>query len=232
MDPTDFAKGLDIYTEVRRLPFHVIQAAVDNRWMFADSHMPSETFSEADPPVRITDVTDGIVIDGLLGQYNPSTREITIFRKGIGHIAEILKVSPEDLTQVVRLHEWAHALLHLGLEKDDRMSVLRDESQWEGRLTRLSIWFSGLEANLHESLAQLLTREGLRWVREKATIPEAQAKIDQVQIVFEQLMRRASSEYQIDQYDRVPKSRIIGSVYLLKSGGLVGADAWDTVLRW
>ena len=232
MDPTEFVMSLDVFAEVRRQPFHIIQAAVDNQWMFADGHMPSETFSEADPPISLADVTDGIVIDGLLGQYNPSTQEITIFRKGIDHVAEILKVSPEGLTQVVRIHEWAHALLHLGLEKDDRMSVLRDESQWAERLTRLSIWFNGLEANLHESLAQLLTREGLRWLREKATILEAQAKIDRIQVVFEQLMRRAPSAYQIDKYDGAPKGRIIGSVRLLKSGGLVGADAWDTVVRW
>ena len=49
-------------------------------------------------------MTDGIVIDGLLGQYNPNTQEITIFREGISHVAVILKVSPEDLTQVVRLY--------------------------------------------------------------------------------------------------------------------------------
>ena len=232
MDPTEFAMGLDVFAEVRRQPFHIIQAAVDHQWIFADGHMPSETFSEADPPIRLTDVTDGITIDGLLGLYNPSTQEITIFRKGISHVAEILKVSPKDLTQVVRLHEWAHALLHLGLEKADRMSVPGDESRWAERLARLNIWFNALDANLHESLAQLLTREGLRWLREKATIPEAQAKIDQIEAVFKQLMRRAPSAYRIDKYDSAPKNRVIGSVRLLKSGGLTGADAWDTVVRW
>jgi len=224
--------GLDVFAEVRRQPFHIIQAAVDHQWIFADVHMPSETFSEADPPICLKDVTDEIAIDGVLGQYNPTTQEITIFRKGISHVAEILKVSPKDLTQVVQLHEWGHALLHLGLEKADRMSVLGDESRWAERLARLNIWFNALDANLHESLAQLLTREGLRWLREKATIPEAQAKIDQIEAVFKQLMRRAPSAYRIDKYDSAPKNRIIGSVRLLKSGGLTGADAWDTVVRW
>jgi hypothetical protein len=96
----------------------------------------------------------------------------------------------------------------------------------------LNSWFSALDDNLHESLAQLLTREGLRWLRDKATIPDSQAKIDQIQVVFEQLMRRAPSAYQIDKYASAPKNRIIDSVRLLKSGGLVGADAWDTVVRW
>jgi len=223
---------LDVSAQVMRPPSEIIESGVDHQWTFAMGHAPSEKSSEADPPIRLTDVTDGITIDGLLGLYNPSTQEITIFRKGISHVAEILKVSPKDLTQVVQLHEWGHALLHLGLEKADRMSVPGDESRWAERLARLNIWFNALDANLHESLAQLLTREGLRWLREKATIPEAQAKIDQIEAVFKQLMRRAPSAYRIDKYDSAPKNRIIGSVRLLKSGGLTGADAWDTVVRW
>jgi hypothetical protein len=232
MDPKDFMTLLDINAQVMRPPFEIIQGGVDRQWAFAMGHTPSETSSEADPPMRLSDVTDEIPIDGVLGQYNPSTQEITIFRKGIGHVAEILRVSPEDLTQVVRLHEWAHALLHLGLQDADRMSVLRDDSQWAELLARLSTWFNALDANLHESLAQLLTREGLRWLRHEATIPEAQAKIDRIEVVFKQLMRRAPSAYQIDEYDSAPKNRIIGSVRLLKNGGLVGADAWDTVVKW
>lgn len=232
MDPREFMRLLDVSAQVMRTPFEIIQSGVDHQWTFAMGHTPSEIFSEADPPIRLTDVTDEIAIDGVLGQYNPSTQEITIFRKGISHVAEILKVSPEDLTQVVRLHEWAHALLHLGLEKADRMSVLGDESQWAERLARLNTWFNALDANLHESLAQILTREGLRWLRDEATIPEAQAKINRIEVVFKPLMRRAPSAYQIDKYDSAPKNRIIGSVRLLKSGGLTGADAWDTVVRW
>lgn len=45
-------------------------------------------------------------------------------------------------------------------------------------------------------------------------------------------MRRAPAAYRIGKYSKVPKSRIIGSIGLLKSGGLVGADAWRTVVTW
>lgn len=215
-----------------RIPFQVIQSAVDHHWIFTIGHHPSEIFSEADPPIRLTRESDEIAIDGVLGQYNPSTQEITIFRKGISHVAEILKVSPEDLTQVVQLHEWAHALLHVGLEKADHLSILRNDSQWNERLPQLNAWFNTLDPNLHESLAQLFTREGLRTLKDEATIPAAQAAIDRIEAVFKQLMRRAPSAYRIEKYDNAPKARIIGSVRLLKSGGLVGADAWNTVLTW
>jgi hypothetical protein len=168
----------------------------------------------------------------VLGLYTSSTQEITIFRKGISQVAEILTVSPDDLKLIVRLHEWAHALLHLGLEETDRMSVLRDESQWPKREARMNIWFNALDTNLHERLAQLLTRESLRWLKDNATIPSAQAEIDRIAGVFEQVMRRSPSAYQIDKYGNAPKSRIIDSIRLLKSGGLVGTDAWETVVRW
>jgi hypothetical protein len=214
------------------MPFEIIQGAVNHQWTFAMGHEPSEIFSADDPPIRLTDESEEIAIDGVLGLYNSCTQEITIFRKGISCAAEILKVSPDDLTQIVRLHEWAHALLHLGLEKADHISLLRDESQWAERLARLNTWFNALDANLHESLAQLLTLEGLRWLKDDATIPDAQVMIDRFAVVFKRLMRRAPSAYQIDKYNNAPKNRIIGSVRLLKSGGLVGADAWDTVLTW
>jgi hypothetical protein len=232
MDSTEFLRLLDVNAQVMRMPFEIIQGGVDHQWTFASGHEPSEIFSEEDPPKRLTDQSEEIAIDGTLGLYNSNTQEITIFLKGISRAAEILKASPDDLKLIVRLHEWAHALLHTGLGKADRMSVERDESQWAERVARLKTWFNALDANLHESLAQLLTRQGLCWLKNEATIPDAKAAIDRIERVFERLMRRAPAAYQIDKYGVIPKSRIIGSIRLLKSGGLVGTDAWETVVRW
>ena len=232
MDSTEFMRLLDVRTQVMRMPFEILQGAVDHQWTFAMGHEPSEIFSEEDPPIRLTDQAEEISIDGMLGLYDANRQEITIFLKGINHAAEILRASPDDLKLIVRLHEWAHALLHIGLEKADRMSLLRDESKWVERAARMNTWFNSLDSNLHESLAQLLTREGLRWLKDKATIPDAQDAIDRIAGVFERLTRRAPSAYQIDKYGKIPKSRIVGSIRLLKSGGLVGTDAWETVLTW
>jgi len=223
---------LDAVSQVLQPPFQIIQSAVDHQWIFAIGHTPSEIVSDDDPPIRLTDQSDEIAIDGVLGLYNPGKQEITIFRKGVSRAAEILKVSPDDLQLIVRLHEWAHALLHLGLDKADHMSVLRDESSWAERVDRLNAWFNALDTNLHESLAQLLTREGLQCLKDKATVPDAQVMIDRIADVFRQLMRRAPSAYRIEKYDRVLKNRVIGSIRLLKSGGLVGTDAWETVVKW
>ena len=86
------------------------------------------------------------------------------------------------------LHEWAHALLHLGLEEAECRSVMQNDSQCAEDVTRLDSWFNALDPYLHETLAQLLAREGLRWLKDNATIPDAQASIDRIQDVFKRLM--------------------------------------------
>lgn len=230
--PSDPIKRLDAMLEVLRSPYRVVQDAVDTRWEFAIGHFPSYELSDEDPPVRLTVHPEEIAIDGLLGLYDSRAQEITIFSKGIRRVAKILGVSTDDLTLVVQYHEWAHALLHLGLDREDCALVVRDESQWAERIGRMNTWFSTLDPNLHETLAQLLARQGLCWLKEEARIPDAQKSIDRITRVFEQLMRRAPAAYRIDKYSNVSKSRIIGSIRLLKSGGLVGADAWETTVTW
>jgi hypothetical protein len=178
MDRAEAIRLFDIYAQVRRPPFHIIEGAIDNHWTFANGHEPSEEYSEEDPPLRLSEHPDEIAIDGLLGLYNPSTQGITIFRRGISRVAEILGASTDDLTQIVQIHEWAHALLHIGIEREDCVSVARDESQWAERIGWMNTWFNGLDPTLHERLAQVLTKQGLFWLKNQATIPDAKDSID------------------------------------------------------
>lgn len=232
MDVEKFMSALDVAAEVMRPSHHVVQGAVENMWTFAVGHSPSEEHSDWVPPICLSDRSDVIAIDGVLGLYDPSTQEITIFSKGISWASKVLDVHPDDLAQIVKIHEWAHALLHLGAEESDHIAILRTESEWAKRIAGMNTWFSELDPSLHETLAQLLTREGIRWLRARATIPEAKAVIDRIDAVFRRLMQRAPTAYQIDKYANVSRDRIISSVRLLKSGGLVGADAWETVVSW
>jgi hypothetical protein len=117
-----------------------------------------------DPPIRLRDRTDEIVIDGSLGLYDPNTKRIIIFDKGIKRAAEILMASQDDLEQIVRLHEWAHALLHLGLERDECLTAMLSDSEWAERSRRRDSWFNALDLKVNEALAQLLVRDGLRWL--------------------------------------------------------------------
>jgi hypothetical protein len=228
----EFLRLSDICVQVRRPPWHIVEEAVDNHWTFPVIHRPSEEESNKQPLLGLSKHPDEIAIDGLLGLYTPSTHGITIFRRGISRVAEILKASKDDLTQIVQLHEWAHALLHIGLEREDCVSVARDQSQWAERIGWMDKWFNGLDPVLHERLAQVLTHRGLLCLKNQASIPEARASVDRLIGVFERLMRRSPSAYRIDKFVDIPKNRIISSICLLKSGGLIGADAWETVVTW
>lgn len=230
MDDTE--RVLEAMTQVLVPPFQVVQQEVNHEWAFAVRHCPSEIESQEDPPIRLGDRIDVIPIDRVLGLYDPATQQITIFRKGILLVADILKVPERDLTLVVRLHEWAHALLHIGLLEADRLRVTLDDSLWPACLIEATAVFEGLDSDLHERLAQLLTFHGLRSMQATATATEAKTAIERIAETFKKLTQRAPREYQIDHYTQVPKRRIVQSIKLLKSRSLIGFSAWDTVVKW
>jgi hypothetical protein len=231
MEP-DSLKLVEAMAQVWQPPFQVIQRAVDQEWIFPVTHHPSEIESDDEPPVLLGERSEVIAIDGLLGLYSPDTLQITIFRKGISRVAELLNARVADLTFIVRIHEWAHALLHVGFPEAERLQLTKQESLWPKHLAAATGWFRTLDAPLHERLAQLLTHHGVCSLRAAATFPQAQGALERIARTFGDLTRRAPSDYHIDKYTTVPKGRILSSVRLLKSGGLVGASAWETVVTW
>jgi predicted transcriptional regulator len=223
---------LEAISQVLVPPFQVVQQVVNYEWIFPVAHCPSEIESNEEPPIRLGERVDMIPIDGVLGLYSPATQQVTIFRKGVLRVAEILSVREHDLTFVVRIHEWNHALVHVGLLEADRLRVTREDSLWESCLVDATSRFQEIEGELHERLAQLLTFHGLQTMQEAATAPDAKAVLERIANTFMKLTRRASAEYQIDNYTGVPKHRIVKSIRLLKNRSLVGLSAWDTVVRW
>jgi hypothetical protein len=223
---------MDALAEVMKPPFQVVQAVVDHKWTFAVGHCPSELESDEEPPVRLDDRAELIPIDGLLGLYTPERQEIKIFSQGIERTAKLLGLREPDITLVVRLHEWAHALLHVGLLEEDRLRVTRDETLWPGTLAAATAAFHSLEPGLHERLAQLIVHHAMRSLRLAATLPQAQTALDRTAEAFEQLMQHAPSDYRIQKYAHVDREKIVTSIGLLKSRGLVGLATWDTVITW
>jgi hypothetical protein len=101
-------------------------------------------------------------IDVLYGQYDPTTRSIEIFVNRINQDAETFGGEPDELLELVRIHEHAHAVVHLGSRADD---VHRDlsafgqsnKTDWSKFISERTSWFTGLSLELHEFLAQALT---------------------------------------------------------------------------
>lgn len=81
--------------------------------------------------------------EDVLGAYYFHQRRIELFWMPIGLIAANLDVSPEALTQVVAIHELAHAYTHLGFDIDDQA--------WE------TLAFAMTDSNVIEGIAQFFT---------------------------------------------------------------------------
>lgn len=155
---------------------------------------PTETFSQKMPtwvPQSPSD-RDLLPIDVLYGTYNPQARLIEIYAKRIECDARLYGGSFEDLLQIVRLHEYAHAVLHLGVPMSDTISTLGTFSpsgttDWNEFVARRTRMFSELDSASHEFLAQAITYACL------CNLPEHQSS--HLKGVFEKLEAKQPQHY-------------------------------------
>lgn len=99
-------------------------------------------------------------IDVLYGRYEPESRLIDIFVKSIRQDASLFGAEPDDLLEIVRIHEHAHAVVHLG---ERSPSWFGESGQTSGAplLNERTAWFVGLPDDVPEFLAQALTYAAL-----------------------------------------------------------------------
>jgi hypothetical protein len=226
-------KLMEILGEIFKAPFQLLEKLTEYNDVFAIGKGPSEFTIEQEPPIKMDERSEIIPIDGYLGMYDPQLREITIFNKGIRNASEIIDCIPDDLTYIVRLHEWSHALIHIGLDKDGRLKAVRDDTYWIDLLEKLTSIFLSIETTLHEHLAQLLTYHALSELYQDAEHEEAKDVISRIMTTFQELNKRQPPEYIVDDYLEVAKARIIESISLLKREWLKGSfEAWSTVVKW
>ena len=103
---------LEALAKVIKFPGQLVSAELS--LYFAMSMQPSERSTDEEPP-GWADRDERWTIDELLGLYEPHKREITLFTKGIEHVAEQLRVKFWSVEYLVRIHEYAHAVFHLGV---------------------------------------------------------------------------------------------------------------------
>ncbi len=101
-------------------------------------------------------------IDVLYGQYDPTARSIEVFVNRIRQDARSFAAEPAELLEIVRIHEWAHAVVHLGSRADnvqDHLSTFggANKTAWSPFVDKRTLWFVGFPTELHEFLAQALT---------------------------------------------------------------------------
>src|SRR5205823_1663210 len=95
-----------------------VQLATENVFL---AQGPTEYFSQAMPSfVPLPPDDDSLKpIDVLYGRYLSDNRRIEIFVRRIEQDAALFDCSPTELLKIVRIHEIAHAVCHVGISIRD-----------------------------------------------------------------------------------------------------------------
>ena len=173
-DPEDWAMALRVADVMARGPQRaapqdeptlMIQQIAGNPVLCGG---PVEHFSQ-DMPIWAPKTPEEEVlrpIDVLYGHYDPITRSIDIFINRIRQDAGTFDAEVDELLEIVRLHEHAHAVAHLGTRADDAYNHLSSfagtgRTAWSPFVDERTRWFAGFPTELHEFLAQGLTYAAL-----------------------------------------------------------------------
>ena len=133
-------------------------------------------------------------IDVLYGCYDAVNRSIQIFVDRIRQDAPIFKATACDLERVVRIHEYAHAIVHLGVPldfADDHLSMIgsNELTDWPNFIVRRTDSFERTTSEIHELLAQVITWRSL----------ESDPQTKHLCEVFERLEEKQPSHYRISR---------------------------------
>lgn len=162
---------------------------------------PMEDYSEEQPRFFPQSPEDEalIPIDELLGRYVPAEVTIRIFIKNIERYAnKPLGCDPSDLEFLVRIHEYAHAIVHLGVSAQRDSALLNDrhhgecKTDWGAFLAQRNHAYAALNSACHEMLAQALSWSILNTI----SSDEASRRLLQL---FPSLMARQPKEYRLPE---------------------------------
>ncbi len=157
---------------------------------------PIEIYSDKMP--RYTpqpDDEDGLIpIDEVLGSYDSDKRMVVIYIKNVEKYAKNpFQTDADKLKYIVELHEYAHALVHLGVYNKEDEKLLRGynpghETDWEPYLSSRNSTNTTLDLSVHEFLAQLISWKIL-------TEPE----LHHLQNLFLKLMKKQPKQYRMSK---------------------------------
>lgn len=135
-------------------PAYLVELTTRNSFI---SNSASEMYSDKIITLlkELIDSDSPIPIDGLLGEYRSSSQEIIIYKKAISLFAGKLGIDNSIVEYIVRVHEYSHALFHLG---NDSSKIISDIDKFN--LERNNI-YNSLTEQSHEFIAQSLTYAAL-----------------------------------------------------------------------
>lgn len=227
----EFVKSL---AEVMERPPQTLAKLTGYNLTIASDQYVVENDSEEDPPKWFSEKSDIIEIDECLGLYDPDEMKITIFVKGIEIAGQIIGCNAKHLEHIVRLHEYAHAIVHVRVTLEESQRAAKESIYATRFLEQAITTYKSIESRVHEQLAQLLTYHSLKILRDGAKHKRAKAAIDQRIEVFERLNQYQPAEYRLRGEDlQVSRDRIVTVLDLLKGRHLsCDFNAWNTILHW
>ena len=183
------AEGVPLYDEPR-----TVTQLVTRNVVLCDA--PLERFSSR-VPLRVPSVRgeeDLRPIDVLYGAYHPETRTIEIFVESIRQDAKMFGEFA-DFLHVVRLHEYAHAVVHLGVRLESTVETLLElgsdrNTNSASFLERRMAVFRGIDEASHEWLAQCITLAAIALVTDHG-------RARRLLSTFEALEKRQTARYQV-----------------------------------
>ena len=156
-----------------------------------------------------------INIDDLLGKYEPALRKITLYDNNIKAGAKSLKCQYKALKYVVKLHEYAHAIVHLGITDKER-GKFKFGKLSSKNMDKIN---ASIDKELHEVFAQIITYNYLKKTydgnRERSISQDAsmKPKLD----AFEKLEEHQSYEYRLGKLKKVDFKELNKCMELFKS---------------
>lgn len=236
----DSMVGIEVYSEIFRAPYLLAQQAGGFQFT-GEALMPSERCSDEEPP-EWARRDERWTIDGLLGCYDAGQQRITIFNKGIEVIAPKFGLHPELLERIVKVHEYGHALFHLGMMQPEIASILGMPPQSREHMVADTLrmrteTYNDVEHYVHEQIAQAITKIALINLRASATKEQSRNACDKMIEAFNALMSRQPEEYRLDHLGHLTREqlgkRLHEFIILVRRRDLTpDRNVWDTIMAW
>lgn len=172
-------------------PHHIDMGVATGRHAPANA-MFEEIKDEGDPPAFISFSHRDFPFDfeTVLGSYDADKRRITLYPKGITFVASEIDVREELIEQIVRYHECAHALHHLGLTR------LLEPTEAAARLRKKDLAYRAAPNETTEQIAQIATLYVIKMRRRKVS-EQVATFFDAMLDAFFKLMQRQSTRYKL-----------------------------------
>ena len=191
MEEGEFNNQIEISSDIFDVAYQTIGSVID-RHMSIFGSVGERTEEDALPPALVSASHRDARLDfeTTLGHYDADSREVVIWQKGVDYAAKSIGRSSVSVVRVVKYHEWAHALHHVGLKPDADLT-----SRAAAALGHQDLRFRNTPDDLKEQIAQLTAVVAIRRRKIKARFSASRDALDDILETFFLLMKQQSRKY-------------------------------------